>query len=54
MSIKEYLLDEIKMLNNLVKEHPEFESNEFRKGEVFAYKQCLEFLEFEEGLQARE
>ena len=54
MSIREFIQDEIKMLKKLGKERLEFQDNNFRKGELFAFKQCLEFLDFEEGLQARE
>jgi hypothetical protein len=54
MPIRDFIQDEIKMLEKLGKERLEFQDNNFRKGELFAFKQCLEFLDFEEGLQARE
>lgn len=54
MSVKEFIQDEIKMLEQLGKESIEYQRSYFRKGELFAFKQCLEYLEFEESLQARE
>ena len=54
MSIREFIQDEIKMLETLGQEGIEYEKSYFRKGALHAFKRCLEYIDIEEGLQARE
>ena len=52
--LKDLIKKEIEMLETLCKENSEFEQSYFRKGALYAFKRCLEYIDFEEGLQARE
>lgn len=52
--LKDLILKEIEMLETLGQEGIEYEKSYFRKGALYAFKRCLEYIDFEEGLQARE
>lgn len=52
--LKDLIKKEIEMLETLGREDIEYKNSYFRKGALHAFKRCLEYIDIEEGLQARE